>query len=94
MFGIEFYNNFSRNDCVYVLIIETDGIIKYHVFNDLFDLRTYVTSTYFYTPCDINYSEADLVMNLDKPSFSFNQFHPDGEISKVTITVRTAPFTQ
>lgn len=32
MFGMEFYNNFSRNDGIYVLIIETDGIVKYHVF--------------------------------------------------------------
>ncbi len=87
-------NDLVTDDHVYVLIIETDGIIKYYVFKDRTSLRNYVASTYYYTPCDINYSEADLVMNLEKPSFSFNRFLPNGETSKVTITVRTAPFTQ
>lgn len=91
---MELYNNFITNDKVYVLIIETDGVITYHVFRYPASLRNYITSTYYYSPNDMNRIEAEAVMNLDKPSFSFNQFHRDGETSKVTITVRTAPFTQ
>lgn len=87
-------NDLVTDDKVYVLIIETDGIIRYHVFRYPANLRNYVVSTYYYTPSDMNRIEAEAVMNLDKPSFSFNQFHPDGETSKITITVRTAPFTQ
>lgn len=87
-------NNLVTDDKVYVLIIETDGIIRYHVFKYPANLRAYIRSTYYFTPSDMNRIEAEAVMNLDKPSFSFNQFHPDGETSKITITVRTAPFTQ
>lgn len=94
MFGMFGLNNIVTDDHVYVLIIETDGIIRYHVFRYPANLRNYIVSTYYYSPNDMNCIEAEAVMNLDKPSFSFNQFLPNGETSKVTITVRTAPFTQ
>lgn len=94
MFGMGFYNNFITDDKVYVLIIETDGNIRYHVFRYPLNLRNYIRSRYYDSPNDMNRIEAEAVMNLDKSSFSFNQFLPNGETSKVTITVRTAPFTQ